>query len=98
MPAYLIANIKVTDPEGFGEYVRQVRPMVARFGGRYLVRGGPVEAVEGEPVLDVLAVLEFADMPALHAFYDSADYAPLLALRRASTVSHVALADGAPAG
>ncbi|NOG72442.1 DUF1330 domain-containing protein [Roseicella sp. DB1501] len=97
MPAYLIASIKVTDPEGFGEYVRQVRPMVACFGGRYLVGGSAFDAVEGEPAPDVLAVLEFADMPALRAFYDSADYAPLLTLRQASTVSHVVLADGVPA-
>lgn len=87
MPAYLIANIKVTDPERFGEYVRQVRPMVARFGDRYLVRGGPVE---GEPVLDVLAVLEFPDLPAPRCFYDSPDYAPLTALRQAAARSDVA--------
>jgi tripartite-type tricarboxylate transporter receptor subunit TctC len=40
MAAYLIANIEVHDPEGFARYGALVAPMVARFGGRYLVRGG----------------------------------------------------------
>ncbi|TDH59962.1 DUF1330 domain-containing protein [Dankookia rubra] len=96
MSAYLIANVKVTDPARFGEYIRQVWPLIDRHGGRYLVRGGPAQAVEGEPV-EVVAVIEFADMPALRAFWDSPDYAPLRDLRQACTVSQVILAEGAPA-
>ena len=52
--------------------------------------------MEGEPVA-VVAVIEFADMPALRAFWDSPDYAPLRDLRQACTVSQVILAEGAPA-
>jgi uncharacterized protein (DUF1330 family) len=74
MPACLVANIKVTDPPKFTEHCDKVAPMVARFGGRYLVRGGAVQAVEGEPVLDLLAVLEFTDMQALRRFYASPGY------------------------
>ncbi|MDO9709831.1 DUF1330 domain-containing protein [Paracraurococcus lichenis] len=96
MTAYLLATVRVTDPAGFGEYIRRVGPMIARFGGRYLVRGGPAQAVEGDPV-EVVAVVEFADMPALRAFWDSPDYAPLRDLRQASAVSRIILAEGAPA-
>ena len=48
MAAYLIADIEVTDPAGFEEYRQLVGPLVDKFGGRYIVRGGPSETVEGD--------------------------------------------------
>jgi uncharacterized protein (DUF1330 family) len=92
--AYLIANIQVTDPARFEEYRAQVPPVIAQYGGRYLVRGGEVHAVEGNLGLNRLVILEFPSMERLREFYGSPDYAPLLALRAASTVSHVAMAEG----
>ncbi|MBX9699300.1 MAG: DUF1330 domain-containing protein [Acetobacteraceae bacterium] len=98
MPAYLIANITVTDPAKFGEYRDKVAPLIARYGGRYVIRGGAVTAVEGTPKLDRVVVLEFADMAALKRFYHSDDYAPLIALRQAASTGDVALVEGyAPA-
>jgi len=94
MPAYLIANLHVTDPVKFNAYRAQVAPMIARFGGRYLVRGGEVTVVEGEATLDRLVILEFADMAALRRFYDSADYASLIRLRQEASTGDVALVEG----
>jgi uncharacterized protein (DUF1330 family) len=94
MLAYLIGNITVTDPTRYAEYSREVPAVIAAHGGRYLVRGGAVQEVEGSPGLNRTVVLEFADMATLRAFYDSPDYAPLRALRAATTVSHVALVEG----
>jgi len=94
MAAYLIANIEVIDPAAFDQYRVQVAPLIARFGGRYLVRGGAVTTVEGEHVVKRLVVLEFDSMPALRTFYDSPEYAPLIALRQHATRSNVALVDG----
>jgi len=94
MPAYLIANLDVTDPVAFQRYRDEVAPVIARFGGRYLVRGGAVENVEGDLGAKRLVVLEFADMAAAKRFYHSAEYAPLIALRRAATVSDVVLVEG----
>lgn len=94
MAAYLIANITVKDPSRFGEYREKVAPVIAAHGGRYLIRGGAVTAVEGDPGLDRVVVLEFPDMDTLKRFYHGADYAPLLALRESCTVSHVALVEG----
>ncbi len=94
MPAYLIANIHVTDAEKFAAYRAQVAPMIARFGGRYIVRGGELTVVEGDVTLDRLVILEFADMAALRRFYDSADYAPLIRLRQAASTGEVALVEG----
>jgi uncharacterized protein (DUF1330 family) len=94
MAAYLIANITVKDPSRFGEYREKVAPVIAAHGGRYLIRGCAVTAVEGDPGLDRVVVLEFPDMDTLKRFYHGADYAPLLALRESCTVSHVALVEG----
>ncbi|WP_431301856.1 DUF1330 domain-containing protein [Sediminicoccus sp. BL-A-41-H5] len=94
MAAYLIANITVKDASRFGEYREKVAPVIAAHGGRYLIRGGAVTAVEGDPGLDRVVVLEFPDMDTLKRFYHGADYAPLLALRESCTVSHVALVEG----
>ncbi len=97
MAAYLIANITVTDPAGFEAYRAAVPAVIARFGGRYLVRGGAVEAKEGTPGLDRVVILEFPDMGTARAFYDSADYAPLLEMRLATTTGSLALVEGMPA-
>jgi len=94
MAAYLIANITVNDPARFGQYREAVAPMIAAHGGRYVVRGGAIDIVEGEPGFDRLIILEFSDMATLRGFYDGAEYAPLLALRESCTASHVALVEG----
>ena len=94
MPAYFVVNIEVTDPEGFERYRAEVPAVIARFGGRYLVRGGALHWIEGSLPLQRLVILEFPSMQAARAFYDSAEYAPLLKLRLATTRSDVVLVDG----
>jgi uncharacterized protein (DUF1330 family) len=92
--AYFIANIEVTDPAAFEEYRQKVSPLIAKFGGRYLVRGGEVRRLEGDLPIRRLVILEFPTVEAAERFYGSAEYAPLLKLRTASTRSDVVLASG----
>ena len=94
MPGYLIANIKVTDPEGFERYRAGVPAVIAQFGGRYLVRGGAMERVENAEGFNRVIVLEFPSLAAARAFYDSPEYAPLLKLRLDSTESQAILIEG----
>jgi uncharacterized protein (DUF1330 family) len=94
MPAYLIANIRVKDPVKFAEYRDKVAPLIARHGGRYLVRGGAVTPVEGTPNLERVVILEYPDMAALKAFYHGPEYAPLIALRQEASDGDVALIEG----
>jgi uncharacterized protein (DUF1330 family) len=85
MPAYLIVEHRITDPPIFEEYRVKVGPLIARYGGRYLTRGGThavVETTHWQP--DRVAIIEFPDMAALDAWYASPDYQPLKALRLAS--------------
>ena len=97
MPAYLIVNITVHDREAFEAYRAQAPAVIAAHGGRYLVRGGPVEVMEGEPGFNRVVVLEFPTVEAARGFCHSADYAPLIALRRAASTAHIALVEGVPA-
>lgn len=94
MAAYLVANIRVTDPAKFASYRDQVAPLIAAFGGRYLIRGGNVTPVEGAATLGRLVVLEFPDMAKLKAFYHGPEYAPLLALRQAASEGEVSMVEG----
>jgi uncharacterized protein (DUF1330 family) len=94
MPGYLIANLKVTDPEGFERYRAAVPPVIAQYGGRYLVRGGAMERLENADGFNRVVVLEFPSLDAARAFYFSPEYAPLLKLRIETTESQVVLVDG----
>lgn len=96
MPAYIIVNIEVTNPADFERYRDAVPPVIAKHGGRYLVRGGKLQVKEGAPGWQRLVVLEFPSLAAAHAFYDDPDYAPLLALRLASTNSQMVMVEGLP--
>ena len=81
MAGYIIADIDVTDPAGFEEYRQKVSPMIAKWGGKYLVRGGSMETVEGEWAPKRLVVLEFESLERAKEFYRSEDYRPVMELR-----------------
>jgi uncharacterized protein (DUF1330 family) len=86
MPAYLIAEHKIIDPIKFDEYRTKVGPMIAKHGGRYLTKGGSHKMPEGghwKP--ERVVIIEFPDMDALNAWYNSSEYQPLIALRRECT-------------
>ena len=91
---YLIANLTVTDPEGYAPYRELVPAVIAQFGGRYLVRAGAVQDVEGALGFDRCVVVEFDSVDAVRAFYFSEAYAPLLAIRSRTTRSHVSIVAG----
>lgn len=94
MPGYLIANLDVHDPALYDQYRQKVPPIIAKYGGRYLVRGTDIETVEGGLPLKRLVVLEFPSLDAARRFYHSEEYAPVMALRIASTKSDIILVDG----
>ena len=96
MPAYLIVNIVVRDTEKYREYVALAPAVVAQFGGRYLVRGGPVEILEGSPQVNRFVVIEFPSMQHIRDFYGSAEYRAILDLRLESTDSQMFCVEGFP--
>ena len=98
MPAYVLVDIDVKDRDAFSRYVHEVAPMLARWGARYLVRGGEVEVLEGEWNHHTVVILEFPSRQVAAAFYESDEYAPLLKLRLDSTNSMLAILEGCEAG
>jgi uncharacterized protein (DUF1330 family) len=86
MPAYFLVDTReIKDAPKIEEYKARVTPVVEKFGGRYLVIGGPFEVVEGEwrPVLPVL--IEFPSMDEARRWHNSEDYRELKQLRLAAT-------------
>lgn len=96
MKAYIIAEIDVTDPAGFEDYRSAVAPMIAAYGGRYLVRGGAVTSLEGESPTARIVVLEFPDAETAERFWHSDDYAPVAAIRHRTTNSRIFMVEGMP--
>lgn len=94
MVAYLIVDIDVQDQEGFARYREAVPPVVAKFGGRYLVKAGTLHPMESDFELKRLVIIEFPSMEAARAFYESPEYAPLLKLRLESAPSKMVLVEG----
>jgi uncharacterized protein (DUF1330 family) len=95
MTAYLIADVDVSDPDVYAEYRRQVLPLVTRHGGRFIVRGGVHETLEGEWQPKRLVVIEFPDMAALKAWYGSLEYTRLIALRQGASRGSLVAVEGA---
>ena len=91
---YIIAEVQVTDPERYEEYRRQVEGTIAAYGGRYVVRGGKAEALEGDSPRGRLVVIEFESYEQARAWYDSAEYEGPKALRQATSTGRVIVVEG----
>jgi uncharacterized protein (DUF1330 family) len=88
MPAYLVVEHVITDPTKFEEYRSKAAPLIASYGGRYLTKGGTHRQPEGghwRP--ERMVIIEFPDMEALEAWYQSPEYQPLIAVRKECTSS-----------
>jgi uncharacterized protein (DUF1330 family) len=74
MAAYVIARVDVTDPAKYENYKALAPAAIQQYGGKYLARGGALEMLEGPEETRRVVVLEFADMDAARAFYNSPEY------------------------
>jgi len=94
MAALVIADVDVQDPAGFEEYRSQVSATIEKYGGKYLVRGGRTETLEGEFQPHRVVVLEFPSFERAKEWYASPDYGPLIALRQKAAKSHIIVVEG----
>jgi uncharacterized protein (DUF1330 family) len=95
MAAYVIADVDVTDPARFEEYRRQVSPTIEKYGGRYLVRGGATEKVEGNREPRRLVIIEFDSMERARQWYHSPEYSGPIKLRHQSARTNLIFVEGA---
>ncbi len=94
MAAYVIADIEVTEPVEYEEYKRLAGPTPEKFGGRYIVRGAPVEVLEGEWMPKRFVILEFPSLEQAKAWYHSEEYSKARAIRRRTATARVIVVDG----
>ena len=95
MAGYVMADVEVTDPKLFSDYQKLVAPTVEQYGGRYLVRGGNTEVVEGEFEPNRTVVIEFDSFERAREWYNSPEYAEPKRMRIACTNSNVLIVEGA---
>ena len=94
MPAYFIVENEVTDPKGFEEYRTQVPGTVEKYGGKFLVRGGQMQTLEGDWNPKRIVVTEFPSIEQARQWYDSEEYRALKALRVRTARGSVVLVEG----
>jgi uncharacterized protein (DUF1330 family) len=94
MPCYFIGEVDVRDPEGYKAYADAVPAILAKFGGRFLVKGGVTETLEGFAPQPRIALVEFPDMETARAFWASPEYRAITPIRNRTAVARAFLVDG----
>ncbi len=94
MPAYVIAEIEVTNPEGYKGYTAVVGESIRKYGGRFLVRGGPAHPLEGDWPERRRVILEFPSTDAARKWWDSPEYEKPKEMRRAHSKGRLLLLEG----
>ncbi len=94
MAAYVILEIEVIDKAGYEEYKKLVPPIIKLFGGKYLVRGGKSEALEGDWNAQRMLILEFENTEKVKAWLYSPEYAPARALRHKYARTKMVVVEG----
>ncbi|MFN8177899.1 MAG: DUF1330 domain-containing protein [bacterium] len=94
MPAYVIVDISVTDPKIYAEYMKVAPATIANFGGKYVVRGGKAEKLEGEWAPRRVVVLEFPSYDRAKAWWASPEYRTASELRERSATANMIVVEG----
>ena len=94
MSAYIVVEVEVHDPERYEKYKAMVPPSFAEYGGRFLVRGGRVETLEGDWSPQRFVMVEFPSVEKAKAWWDSSAYAEAKALRQATAKTQMIVVEG----
>jgi uncharacterized protein (DUF1330 family) len=94
MPAYVISDVSLRNAEAVELYRTRAAASIAQYGGRYLVRGGAIEPLEGSWTPHAIIVVEFPDVERARRWYRSPEYASALAFRDAALSRNLILVDG----
>ena len=92
--AYIVGEVTVHNPEGYGQYAQKVPGTIAQYQGKYVVRGGTSTQLEGKAQGSRRVVIEFPSRAAAETWYRSPEYQAILPLRLAHSQGHIALVDG----
>jgi len=95
MKAYIVMDIEITDPARYDDYKKLTHASIQQFDGKFLIRGGAVETLEGEWNPGRFVVLEFPSMEQAKAWWSSEAYADAKAIRQSSSITQMIVAEGA---
>ena len=95
MPAYFVVELEITNMDAMTPYREAVGATLAQYGGRFLVRGGATELIEGSPAPKRIVILEFADAAAIKRWYNSPEYQKILPNRLANSNARAIIVEGA---
>ncbi len=95
MPAYIIADVQVTDPEAYAGYIKLVPATVEAYGGKFIVRGGAAENLEGDWEPNRVVVLEFESVAQAKAWYNSEEYREPRGIRHGASHGKMIVVEGA---
>lgn len=98
MTAYVISDVEFLDPALVDQYRSLAQATIARYGGRYLVRGGAIEAVEGGWTPTTIIIVEFPSMERARQWYRSPEYAEALIVRQTALNRRLIFVEGVPPG
>ena len=96
MPAYVISDVEPLDRELVARYRSLAEASIAKYGGRYVVRGGSIDAVEGGWDPKHVVIVEFPSMERAREWYASPEYAEALEVRRHALKRRLIFVDGVP--
>jgi len=94
MSAYIIVSVEVHDPIRYEEYRKSVLPTIEAYGGRFLVRGGKMQVLEGSWPQRRIVIVEFPSVEKARAWWHSPEYAAPKALRQATSHTEMILVEG----
>jgi uncharacterized protein (DUF1330 family) len=94
VPAFVLANVTIHDPVRYEDYKRMVPATLVPFGGRFVVRGGLTEILEGAWQPSRLVLLEFPSVERARAWWKSPEYAEARALRQATSDGTLIILEG----
>lgn len=94
MSAYIIVEIEIVDPAGYEEYKKLAGATVEKYGGKYIVRGGTTEVLEGDWQPKRIVVLEFDSMERAKAWLNSEEYREPRKMRHRTAKTKMILVEG----
>lgn len=94
MPAFLISDVSVRDADAFQTYRTRAADSIGRYGGKYLVRGGGIETLEGTWNPRTIIIVEFPSLEQAKVWYRSREYAAALEVREKTLSRNLILVDG----
>ena len=97
MPAYLISQIEVHDPAGYEEYRKLVPPSLAKYGGKFIARGGKIDVLEGDWSPRRVVICEFESIDRARQWYESEEYRPAMAIRKKTSTAKIIVVEGTSA-